>query len=137
MRIVLFILNKETRNLAAHINIYSHEYEYITGETASMENEHDAVIRIAMEEIGLTLQRSKLKFIRRESSSVLRGRDTSVNSLTTFVYECKGDEFDLSNTCYEWFDVSDILSDMCDRNKYFEAAYLSEACEVAQKSVSL
>lgn len=50
--------------------------------------------------------------------------------MAVYVYEINDGEVSLTGTKYLWVKVDQILSDLCDSNRYFEAAYLSEAYNV-------
>lgn len=129
MLIKLFILNKDLQSVAVWENS-DYYYEYIQGHDQYMESTDKAVSRIAREAIGAYLDEKRIVLVRRESSTIVRKGACKVNSVATFLYECRDSEVDLSKTKYEWVKVSEVISELCDCEKYFEVAYLSEACDM-------
>lgn len=136
MKIVLYVFDKDTNCVATHVNGYNNKYEFISGSAKGIEGPTDALIRI-VKEAGLDLDRSKLKYVRRESHSCISGRDSIVNSITTFGYISSFNELELSATCFGWYVVDDVITALCKQGKYFEAAYIDEAYKAVQNPVSL
>ena len=130
MLVKLFILHKDLHSVAVKPEDVDSEFEFIQGNDLYMEPADDAVRRIAKNAIGEQIGDSEFKLVRRESTTVINNGTCSVDSVAVYVHECKYGEVELRNTGYDWIPVSRVISSLCDCGKYFEAAYLDEACKV-------
>ena len=129
MLIVLFVLNKELRSVAVCV-IGNDGYSFPQGNNNYMESSDTAVVRIAKEQLGIELDKDRVKFVRKESSTVANGKTCTINSIMTYLYEIHDGEISLDDSDYSWVEVSRVIDELVDCNKYFEAAYLGEVCEV-------
>ncbi len=129
MLIKLFILNTELRAVAVRVT-GSGEFEYLQGHELYMEPIDKSVKRIAKEIADLDLEEGNFMLVRRESATVISNDGCRVESIVTYAYKCGSECVDLSHSGYNWITVDKVIRSLCDTGKYFEAAYLNEACEV-------
>lgn len=131
MLIKLFIIQRKLSSIALKPIEDGKDFEFLQGHDMYMEPADDAVRRIAKSIIDIPIDSENLKLVRRESTTVISDGTCSVDSVAVYVYNChEYGDVELRDTGYDWIPIDRAISDLCNHSKYFEAAYIDEACKV-------